>query len=585
MTQHEIIGEENNWSIKRYFFPFTTGKAIHFFIIIGLLLYANSLFNGFVWDDFPFILQNPEINTINLFAAFGNNYFNNSGYYRPLPEIYFSLVYGLFGQNAFFYHLVQLLLHISCTCVLFLFFNKFFRLSLAFFLSLIFLVHPINVESVSYIAATQSELFFLPGMIALFLSTKKDITQKRFILIFCLLTIALFTKETGSIFLLAAILYRMLFIKKEIKKFLIGGAIIISFYAFMRFLIGGVYLSKISYAPIAQLSWETRFYNMPSIIAYYVKTFFFPLNLAIDQQWVVTSPTFLHFYLPLGVISSLVVVLFFFGKYLQQKSQHAFSNLLFFGLLFISSIFLLLQIFPLDMTVADRWFYFPLVGLLGITGIIISQIPKQYFKKILPVVGIIVILLLSTRTIVRNTNWHDLLTLYSHDISIEDNFDNEHNYAVVLVQNGRVEESIQHFLKADALNSTEFTLRDTGLAYLALDKKEKSFHYLSQALTTKSPVLLPHHHQTATYEALARYYLIYKDYKNAERVLDTGINDYPLAYTLWYFKAINASFLHDNNQALFAAHKAYTLYPSQETLAVYSTLSQNRPLNMKVSNR
>lgn len=585
MPQYEHVMEDTNWSFKSYFHPFTTTKAIHFLILIGFLVFGNMLVNGFVWDDFPFILNNPEVHQVNLFAAFGNNYFNNSGYYRPLPEIYFSLMYAVFGTNAFFYHLTQLLLHTSCSIVIFLLFKTFFSRILAFFLAVIFLVHPINVESVSYIAATQSQLFFLPGIIALFLSTQKSITTKRLALIIFLLTLSLFTKETGLFFLIAVIVYRFFFTSQNRKYFIWSGVGIIAVYCLVRFLIGKVYLSKISFAPIAQLSFDERLTQIPFIITHYLQTFFFPLTLAIDQQWVITDISIATILMPLLFVVISIISLFLFAKFLQHKKEKQFRVFLFFTILFVSSLGLLVQLFPLDMTVADRWFYFPMLGILGMLGCIIQQVSKERIRKILPMLAIIIIILLATRTIVRNTNWYNLLSLYSHDVQIADNFDNRHNYGVVLVQNGQLEEGLENFLIADSQHSTEFTLRDTGLAYLALDKKKEAYEYLTKAFVIESPVLPPHHHQTATYEALGRYHLIYKEYKKAQAVLDKGIIDYPYAHTLWYLKAVNASLMKDREQALRAAQKAYTIYPSQETYSVYKTLQENRPLNFTVTNR
>jgi protein O-mannosyl-transferase len=149
-------------NINSPFIPLTTTKAIAIIVIIRIIVYANMLFNGFVWDDLPFIIENPEVHQLNLPALLGQNMFNSGPFYRPLPAIYFATVYSLFGANAFIFHILQLFLHLVGTCLLFIFFSRFFTHGISFFLALIFLVHPINVESVAHIGSTQSQLYFIP---------------------------------------------------------------------------------------------------------------------------------------------------------------------------------------------------------------------------------------------------------------------------------------------------------------------------------------------------------------------------------------------------------------------------------------
>jgi len=50
-----------DFSFKNYFIPFTNFKAINWIIDIGLIVYINGLFNGFVIDDSLQIVNNPSI--------------------------------------------------------------------------------------------------------------------------------------------------------------------------------------------------------------------------------------------------------------------------------------------------------------------------------------------------------------------------------------------------------------------------------------------------------------------------------------------------------------------------------------------
>jgi hypothetical protein len=576
-----MYSSEEEFSLKTFIFPFTTRKAITWIIVIGCSVFFTMLFNGFVWDDLVFILNNPELHTVSLLTAFGQNYFNNSGYYRPLPELYFSILYTLFGQHAFFYHLTQLFLHIICTILLFFLYRKFFQKSVAFILALIFLVHPINVESVSYIAASQSELVFLFGVGALVLVQYKKYSLLDVFLVSCLLLFSLLTKE---IFILLLFLYKFLFNREKITEYSLGLLSILGIYAWLRFGVAHVFFEKMGYAPISQLSFGDRLRTVPAIIFYYIKTVLFPWKLAIDQQWVVTTMTVQSFYLPLIFAGFFLGGITWFGIYLYKRERKRFKEYVFFLFLFICSMSILLQFFPLDMTVADRWFYVPCIGLLGLVGLLVQQCTSSVTKQKIYVIAAVIILLFSLRTVVRNSDWYSLLTLYRHDTAIEDSFDNENNYAVVLVQLGDINGALPHLLKANKIYPTEFSLRNTGMAYLGLHDEQNAKVYLEKALKTKSFVLPPHKHQTATYDSYARYYLITKDYTNAERIVEEGVKDYPDAYTLWYIKAIATYLIGDKKAALTAAEKAYSLYNSEETRSLYTALKNNLPFPVQISN-
>src|SRR5260370_28504858 len=122
-----------DFSLKSFFVPLTTLKAINIIVIVGLIVFANSLFNGFVGDDKDYIVNNPFTHTVNLAVSFGTNGFNIVGQYRPIPATYFSILYALFGTTPFPYHLLQILLHVAATTLLYILFRKFLSSGIALF--------------------------------------------------------------------------------------------------------------------------------------------------------------------------------------------------------------------------------------------------------------------------------------------------------------------------------------------------------------------------------------------------------------------------------------------------------------------
>jgi hypothetical protein len=206
-----MFHNEQDFSLKEFFspvsalfFPVTTVKAICIIAVVGLIVFANSLFNGFVLDDKRYIISNPSMYSITPSESFLSKYniFNADwiGQYRPIPALYFSLLYSMFTTAPFYYHGLSLLIHITNTILLFFLLKHFFNRELSLLLSLVFLVHPIQVESISYIAAADNPLFFLFGISALLLGLKSHISRKQLIAISCLtlLSLLLTFKLTGS---------------------------------------------------------------------------------------------------------------------------------------------------------------------------------------------------------------------------------------------------------------------------------------------------------------------------------------------------------------------------------------------------
>jgi hypothetical protein len=579
MQEHKQIEEE--FSFKFFFVPLTTAKAIHWIIFIGFIVFANMLFNGFLWDDIIYIVNNPQIHVFSgqtLINSFRESLFNSGGEYRPLTEIYLLLMYSIFGNAPFFYHFFQLCLHITNAVLIFIFLKIFFSKKISFFLSLIFLIHPVQTEAVSFISSVGNPLFFLFGIIALLLSTKNKITTGRLTIIFLFLLLSSLAKETGILFIFLILFYRIVFHKKQIITFLSGSFITLILYVIFRIVIGDDYPTKLQLALIARLPLADRLINIPEIFLYYIKTFFLPLTLAVDQEWVIQNINFSTFYFPLLIDLIFLLGIFVLGWYIFKRQKSQFPVFLFFFFWFAIGIGLNLQIFPLDYTVSDRWFYFPIVGLLGIVAVVINLISKQYKKLQLPLyIGTVVILcLLSVRTVIRNTNWQDQLTLFSHDISIQDNFDSENNLGSAFGRVGDPKLALIYYAKSVSLLPNETNLYNLGYTYEQLGDIKNATKYYEKVLKYKS--------SRSTIKLFAFQALGFIDIngmpKTAKQIALSGLEEYPTDGSLYSVLAISDYKLHDSTDALSAAQKAKAFLPDEETNALYLLILNNKPLTL-----
>ncbi|MDE2025484.1 MAG: hypothetical protein KGJ07_03250, partial [Patescibacteria group bacterium] len=201
--------EANPWIVIR--------KYAYELIIVsaGFLVFFNSLFNGFVWDDVQYIVNYPLVHSFNLGLLLGPNIYNGGFFYRPVSAFYFAAIFTLFNGTPFFFHAIQLGVHVANTLLLLRLFENFFKKNIAFFLTLIFLIHPITTESVAYISTIDDPLFVCFGLVSILFVLKKDLSLWiNKVLLICCLLLVLLTKETGAIFLLLCVLMSYLYKKK-----------------------------------------------------------------------------------------------------------------------------------------------------------------------------------------------------------------------------------------------------------------------------------------------------------------------------------------------------------------------------------
>lgn len=539
-------------------------KSIILFVIVGFIVFFNMLYNGIVWDDITFIFLNPNIRSFNLFQLFGANVFNSGGYYRPIAAIYFSLLYGLFGQQAFYYHLIQLLLHITSTVLLFYFFRTFFRVNLSFVLAVIFLIHPIQVESVSYIGATQSELLFLFGMGALLLTMRKNVTIITFSASFLSLLLALLTKETSFLFIFMILLYQLLFSRKNIRVFMFAVVFDVFLYFIIRLQIAHILFQENLTTPISRLNLFWRILNIPEIFFYYLKTFFYPASLSIDQRWAVNTVDFTYFYLPFMIDSIFFLLVAVLGFCCKRKNQNIFLSFIFFFSWFFLGMGLLMQLYPLDMTVSDRWFYFPFVGLLGMIGLSFTLFHTYLFKhKIAAMILLFVVfILLSARTVVRNLNWSDSITLYSHDSHIDPmNTELVSMLGSSLAINGQYQKALPYLLKIDQQHPDKITLSNTAMTYEKMGDFTKAVYYYKKAL------LVTNDYRGSSSDMMININLgvVYLNHFSSSYAISYAkrlIQKYPNNGELWLILSVAEYRSGMINIALNDLHVAYSLDPS-----------------------
>ncbi len=132
----------------------------------GLAAYANSFSVPFLFDDIPTIVENPDIRRLwpvwHLFVYSGEVDIGTSG--RPIANVSFALNYALGGLRVAGYHVFNLAVHLCSALLLFGLMRRTLRLprfadrfdasadAIAFAVALLWVVHPLQTKSVTFIA-------------------------------------------------------------------------------------------------------------------------------------------------------------------------------------------------------------------------------------------------------------------------------------------------------------------------------------------------------------------------------------------------------------------------------------------------
>lgn len=468
-------------------------------ITLGILVYGLMLFNGFVWDDEEQVVNNLAIRSLsNIPYLFTQSTFNTGGgagmagmYYKPIMPLFFTLIYQFSGLNAWGYHLVQLLVHLANVYLIYLILKKLVKPNLAALAALVFLVHPGNVESVAYVSGLQDVLFMLFGLMALFWVIQKKLMQERdWLMVFGLLLLSLLSKETGVLFLLLILTYFIFLQKQSLKTYLRGLSLLVSLYLVLRFGLAGVGLNENKLSPIMLADLATRLQTMPKILFFYLRLIFFPYHLAISQHWVVQQISLTNFYLP-----AIMVAGFFLGL-LASCFKINSRRLWWFSFALVIGLGMHSQLVPLDMTVSDRWLYFPLLAFLGLTAVLVEKFRVK--SNIVFTVALIIIVLFSIRTFLRVLDWKDGLTLYLKDEPLaKGNFDFENNLGVYLHRAGKYKQALPHYVRSTEIAPHWWTnWNNLGVSYQMAGQEKKAERAFLQSIKNGD------------------YYLAYENYAN-----------------------------------------------------------------------
>jgi protein O-mannosyl-transferase len=398
---------------------------------LALLVYSRSLFCGFVRDDVPQIARNPQVQSWEyLPRLLGSHLWSQLGpattqlFYRPLFSIWMLLVYTVGGLAPWFWHFSNILLHVAATYLVFRLCQRLTGSNGgAGVAATIFAVHPIHVDAVTWVSASDELLFtlFALGSILLLLG-HNDGARPRVWASALLYGAGLFAKETGIAVLVILLVIAWLRQRSHFE----GTSVMRAWKA------GSPYLAATSFyllarwsamhqvgTEIAEHRWSEVVFTSPSIMLFYLKKLILPVRLSGSYTNAITASPTGGFWLEMSVLLVAAAVII----WLAVRYSPALGLAAALIVLPILPALAVVCIYPQGEMTNDRYLYLPSVGLSLAAALAAVMVQRLWSMRrpaqVALVTGMITVAVaLSAATFAQQRFYQDDLAFYRRVIEI-----------------------------------------------------------------------------------------------------------------------------------------------------------------------
>lgn len=489
--------------------------------LLCLIVYYNSLSNGFVYDDFGVIVENKYISQPGrlLGALFSPSYYKFAGLeasYRPVATLSYFLIYAVAKLNPFYYHLASLILHILNTLLVYWLANLILRQPLrALIAGLLFACHPVLSEAVNCISFNDDLLaafFFMLALIGYIRINSGEFVAhiKGYCLTLLSYILALLSKEMAITLPAIVLLYDLVLrdadrpvknlkhrlnVVRQRKYFYVGFITVSLIYLGLRFVF--LYNPQESLKASAGSLFERIIY-MPYHIFSFIKLTIYPVNLNADHVY--SYPTG---FFEMGNLVGLAAVLTLVGgAFLIHRYSKAIAFGIWWFLIALAPVYNLVEIYhPL----AERYLYLPIIGFCLVVAAALHAAAQRCFEKpfavnaatLLP--AVVILSLYSAATITRNSVWQNNFTLWSKTVQGSPNSQVARGgLGMAYLNRGMLQAAAKQFEIAIQLNPRGHkNYYNLGLVYHKKGDLTKALEYFKRSVTL-NPESVKAHYNLAT---------------------------------------------------------------------------------------
>ncbi len=454
----------------------------------AFLVYANTIGNGFVWDDAQVIVNKHALrgDVLTLYVIADTVFDTDvSHYYRPLTYTTYLLEERFHGLNPLFMHLVNVLLHAANVFLVYFVARSLMMSSYtAFVAGLIFAVHPINAESVNFLSGGRNTLLACFFVLIAFLLHEQSIRKN-----------AWSSAVAGAVAFLAGLLSKELAIcvlplilvqehyhnirtspdnrRKAIGRllpYLAGLAI----YMVMRTNALSQTGMPIDITRIGSRLWDNIY-----IIPRYFMTMVWPLSL--DMRYHLPED---YHPLALQLVAAWGCIIGLLWWVLRKDDR----RVTLFGIAWAAAFWMPVSglIAIPSAPLAERYLYAPAIGLWLViadrTSWVFASSPATMRKFFAAAAGLL--LVLASLTIARNFDWKNDITLFSKHVKQNPEIPGAHKtLGYAYLEAGNLDAAEREFTRTLELDPTARAMYNPlGTIRLEKGDLEEALFYLTEAL-------------------------------------------------------------------------------------------------------
>jgi len=436
-----------------------------------------------------------------------------------------------------------------------------------------------NSQVAFAIPSMQDVSFFFFGILAFWILLQYE-SEKSLWLVAGSLFLSLLSKEAGILFVIMILFYLYLFNRDRLLPFAKIVALPVILWLIMKGSAVGLFGSDPHDAPIDRLSLLSRIMTMPSIMLFYLTKFVFPWKLATQYHWVYPTFSVQHVLLPLIIDAAVITLVVLVGRQIKRRAtKKQFKLFLFFAVWAGLGLATFLQLFPMDMTACENWFYFPMVGVLGMIGTALIVFKLKINPLWYVVIAVLVIGVLGVRTAIRGTDYHNVYKLELKDVSAsKEDFQAYTGLAQSAIDQGSYANAKTYAEKSIAIYPDMTNYQDLGAALVDQDNYAGAYKAYESGLKYGD--------YSQLLDDIGELTLVYGSPANNQKFFANSIKKYPHDSYLWMYYAL--LFYRYGNVTYAKGAMSYAVAGGQApplVVSAYNAIANNDRIAIQVGNK